>query len=257
MPTPPIHTNGTYTVQASNLCFQHSADQPVVLNNISFTLGSGQMLCIGGVNGTGKSTLLALLASIFVPTQGSLLIHNVAAAELVTPAHIATRRLTTLLLQDADMQIIGSTVAEDMLIGTFDNSIAAVQQETLAYEMAEKLGLAQCWNTPTQQLSYGQKRKLCLATALLRNPKLLLLDEPLNGLDYPAALELLHILQTLLNQGTSIIATSHDLEIMYPFAHNYLFLHPSLPMQLGSARQLFPLAKEYGIRPPHAMSYSS
>ena len=222
----------TPLVVAKNLAFKYQGESSHLFENLSFTLNQGEVLGLAGRNGSGKSTLLELVASLQAGAFGELLVceakhalaeratYKVIGAEQVkvdkpAPAS-ATMGGVTMLLQDADFQLIGSTVSEDMLLSAhlvFGRGEEAGQR---ARHMAERLSLLELWEKPVQHLSYGQKRKLCLGTALLRMPALLVLDEPLSGLDYPASLELLEILTECVASGVALMISTHDIEFFLP-----------------------------------------
>ena len=260
-------------LQVTGLAFGHPGTGKALYSDLSFSLPAGGLLCLAGMNGCGKTTLLCLLAGIMEPQAGTI---GLIPQELPTtnlqprgeqeiPAQTlpqafygaALREHSTLVLQDADMQIIGSTVGEDMLLtalplaqkatGEKREATALAEAESLA--MLRPFALEDAWNTPVQHLSYGQKRKLCLATALLRGPSLLLLDEPLSGLDYPAVGELLGLVATCRQNGVCVVLSTHDLDPFAGLANGFLLLHPVLPPLLGTPAALASQVQEYGVKP--------
>ena len=271
-------------LQVVNLAFGHSGSGKVLYSNLSFSVPSGGLLCLAGMNGCGKTTLLCLLAGIMEPQAGSIalvpsfplasqepptqspqlvagqeaLLLHAHAQKLPKSLHGAPlREHSALVLQDADMQIIGSTVGEDMLLTALPLAQKATGEKRQAMPLAEAkaramlrpFALENMWHTPVQHLSYGQKRKLCLATALLRSPSLLLLDEPLSGLDYPAMRELLGLVATCRQNGVCVVLSSHDLDPFVGLANDFLFLHPVLPPLLGTPAALAPAVQDYGVKP--------
>lgn len=254
--------------------------QSPCLEGIGFQAHPGDIICLAGCNGSGKSTLLQLVAGILQPEQGQIRIvpeqntansakHSPCTAPLSASgcpdassgsdsrpaasskaAPPGNKRNTALLLQDADMQILGSTVAEDMLLHW---PRPEAQRIAAAHELAQRLGLAHAWDASVHTLSYGQKRKLCLASALLTQPSCLLLDEPFSGLDYPGMLELRGILTANRALGLIQIVSTHDLEPLIDLASHMLVLHQGQQAFYGSPedglRQL-EHKPEWGLRPP-------
>ena len=213
-----------------------------VLQGVSFELEQGQRLCVCGCNGGGKSTLLQLLAGILEPLAGSVALNGEKATA------DTLRKRTALLMQDADMQIIGSTVGEDLLLCS-PQPDAAILARTR--DMAARFALDTVWERPVQALSYGQKRKLCLCSALLAQPDILLLDEPCGGLDYPALLGLRAQLRE--NAGLAQIITTHELEPVIDLADVVLVLHEGKQVCLGTPEEALRAVEvhpEWGIRPP-------
>ena len=212
------------------------------LQKICFRLERGQRLCVCGCNGGGKSTLLQLLGGLLVPTAGNILLEG---------AHADADRLrtrTALLMQDADMQIIGSTVGEDLLLCWPEPDAALLSH---VHSLAARFGLLDLWDRPVQALSYGQKRKLCLCTALLANPDMLLLDEPCSGLDYPALLQLRELLR--ITRDLTQIVTTHDLEPIVDLVDAVLILHGGEQTFFGhpeAALDMLEKHPDWGIRLP-------
>lgn len=212
------------------------------LQAIHFQLERGQRLCICGCNGGGKSTLLQLLSGILVPLSGTVLLEG-------TPADAdRLRARAALLMQDADMQIIGSTVGEDLLLSWAEPTS---EQTDKAQTLASRFELLDLWDRPVHALSYGQKRKLCLCTALLSEPDILLLDEPCSGLDYPAMIQLRKQLQE--SRKLTQLITTHDLEPLIDLVDSVLILHRGQQTFFGSpeaALKALEQHPEWGIRLP-------
>jgi len=223
-------------IEARDVSFVHAGGGQR-LSGVSFALEPGRLLGVAGANGAGKSTLLSLLAGIHAPLDGVIL----ADGERADPA--ALRRLAALVLQEADLSVIGSTVEEDLLLGL------APGRRGEALELAARLGL-RAPGQPVQTLSFGQKRKLCLAAALLRRPRLLLLDEPFAGLDYPGVREMRGLLAEGRASGLTQVVALHDLEPLADLADGWLVLRAGRQEVLGAADEVFPRLHGLDVRPP-------
>lgn len=217
------------------------------LDGAEFAVPPGALLCLCGVNGSGKSTLLQLLAGLLRAEGGTLDV----AGHRCPGAEAALRRHAALVLQDADMQMLGATVAEDLLLTA---PPAHMPQGAVALaaarEAAGRFGLAAHWDSPVHTLSYGQKRKLCLAAALLAAPGLLLLDEPFSGLDHPAALELRDILARNRASGLTQVVSVHELEPVVDMADLMLVLDGGWQVLFGPPAAVLDRVRAHGIRPP-------
>ena len=216
--------------------------QHLVLRDLSLELRPGCLTVLAGANGSGKSTLLCLLAGIYRPTQGFIEWNAIRSPG----QEKELRRRAGLLLQEAELQILGATVEEDLCLGLRPGSGEAGK----AMEMARFFGLSDKWTTPVHQLSGGQKRKLCLAGVLLRQPKLLLFDEPFSGLDYPAIRELRTILARQQERGLSQLIATHDLEPVVDLADELLLLHEGRLAAKGPPSEVLDRTAHYGVRPP-------
>ncbi len=249
-------------IQATNLCYAYPGQDPdssrgAALRNISFSLPAGALLCLGGVNGCGKSTLLTLLAGLAGPDNGELVIqeHRAPGRER------DIRACTALCMQEPDVQILGPTPREDLALclkGRDSDNTGRIE------DMARRFGLEHCLDEPVHTLSGGQKRKLCLATALLSRDErrgggreegqgkgaVLLLDEPCSGLDYPAIREMRGILADNKARGLTQILTTHDLEPLLDLADILGLMDRGRLVHFGAPMDVLPFARECGVRPP-------
>lgn len=210
------------------------------LSELSFAAAPGSLVILAGANGGGKSTLLRLLAGLARPDAGS-----VSLAGLAGPGKTRElRRAVGMVMQEADFQIVGATVGEDLLLGGAD--------EARARGMAARFGLEAAWGAPVQTLSHGQKRKLCVAGALLEVPRVLLMDEPMAGLDYPAQRELRGILQAQRDEGLLQVVAAHDLEPLVDLADQVLVLEAGRLVLDGPPADVLDRVTAHGVRPPCA-----
>lgn len=232
-------------IYAENLSFSYRGNTSPALDALSFAIPKGELVCLCGTNGSGKSTLFSLLAGLQTPSSGSLQVDAVSAKG----NEQQLRAQSALVLQDADLQIIGATVAEDMMLAFPANDSKA---EETCRAMANRFSLLEHWNSPVHALSYGQKRKLCLAVSLLTTPSLLLLDEPFSGLDYPAIVEMRSIMKTNKEHGLTQIVSVHDLEPVIDLADSMIVLHNGKLKGSGEPQYLLSSLLEYGIRPPYS-----
>ena len=116
--------------------------------------------------------------------------------------------------------------------------------------MADLFQLLDYWDKPVQTLSGGMKRKLCLAAALLDRPQVLLLDEPLSGLDYPAVCEMRRILRRQGQEGMTQVVAVHDLDPVIDLADTLTVLASGRLVLHGSPETVLAHVREYGVRPP-------
>jgi biotin transport system ATP-binding protein len=227
-------------IDIQNLGFAYNG-QPV-LAGMSAHIPRGECVALLGANGSGKSTLLMLLTGLYTLQQGRIRI-----GELHNPGQERSlRRFVGLLLQDADLQILGATVREDLELS------AGVEKKGRkeAWDLAGRFALQDAWETPVHHLSGGQKRKLCLAGMLLRQPRVLLYDEPFSGLDYPGMLELRSLLQANTAQGITQVVATHDLEPLIGVATGCLVLHQGRLVYSGSFPGIMDDLAGYNVRPP-------
>lgn len=197
-------------IQADNLHFRY-ADGTPALQGLSLSVAAGQTLFLFGGNGSGKTTLLLLLLGMLQDQgdcQGTL---HVCGLSVESRNLAQIRRRVGLIFQDSDDQLFMPTVLEDVAFGLLQAGCPAPEAETKARHMLEQLGAAHLAGRPPYHLSAGEKKRVALASVLVMQPELLLLDEPTTALDPPAQRELLATLGRL--PQAKLIVT-HDV----PFA---------------------------------------
>lgn len=215
--------------------------QQPVLQGLTLEIQKGETVLLVGANGSGKSTLLALLAGLLLPSQGT-----VEVAGYTCPGQArAVRKQCALLFQDSDLQILGQEVQEDLLLG-----LTKEAERQRALELAWIFDLQALLARPVQTLSGGQKRKLCLAGLLARRPKVLLFDEPMSGLDYPAIKELRTIIKENKQMGVTQVIATHDLEPVIDLAGKLLLLDQGVVKGFGPVGDHLDQVLDVGVRPP-------
>lgn len=212
------------------------------LQDVTLKIPAGTMLGLVGANGSGKSTLLSVIAGLIEPTGGIFRIGGCEGPCVQSDV----RSVCRLVMQDADLQIIGATVEEDLLIGR--NRTQEMVEK--ARDMAARFSLLHVWDKPVQTLSWGMKRKLCLAAAMLDEPQVLLLDEPFSGLDYPGILEMRAIIARNKENGLTQVVSSHDLEAFIDQVDSLAVLKNGELAVTGTPEQVLDDVRQYGVRPP-------
>lgn len=177
------------------------------LKQISFEIKTGQTVLIMGANGTGKSTLLLNLMGILRGT-GKIEIFGVSMNKKNLPE---IRRRLGLVFQNPDDQLFCPTVFDDVAFGPIN---LGYDKETVVQEVKRALSAVRMEGfkeRSSHHLSFGEKKKIAIASVLSMNPEILMLDEPTAGLDPRSASELIDILYQLKEDGKTILSTTHDL----------------------------------------------
>lgn len=224
-------------IAAQGLAFSHRGAENEALHDLSFMVNRGSLVCLAGENGSGKSTLLGLLAGVYEPGAGRLEIRAAAGRK----ARVG------LVPQDPELYILGSLVEEDLLLGLNPKDPSARER---ALRLAARFGLEAQLGQSVHTLSYGQKKKLSLASALAAEPDLLLLDEPFAGLDYPSALAMREALEKNKQLGLTQIVCEHNLDLVADLSDAFLLLNEGRLAACGPGSEVFPLMPDNGVRPP-------
>jgi len=217
-----------------------------VLNNISLTFPSGSFTIIAGPNGSGKTQLMRHLNGLLKPESGTVLLDGRSLREDLTLA----RRKVGLVFQNADSQIVGQTVETDIAFGPENlrwprETINRRVQETL-----DELGIAHLKDRRPHTLSGGEKRRAVLASVLVMDPDIIVLDEPFTGLDYPGVRDVLRDIIRLHKAGRTIILITHDLEKALAHGDHLVLMNNGEICAQGCPEELLPELEHYGIRRP-------
>jgi biotin transport system ATP-binding protein len=217
------------------------------LRDINLDIVRGECLLIAGSNGSGKTLLMKILAGLMEPSAGEIRF----LGESLERNAVKLRSSLGLVFQDADAQIVGETVAEDIAFGPrnlgLDKAAAADRVETALGAM----GLTEKRAASPRRLSGGEKRRLAVAGVLAMGCDTVILDEPFANLDWPGVVQTLEIIRTLKTAGHTVIILTHELEKVLAFADRLLVLHRGSIRDDGKpAEVLARLKPEYGIRNP-------
>ncbi len=193
---------GPPRIVASNLRFGFDRSEPVI-RDVHVRIDAGERVALVGPNGSGKSTLARLLVGLLRPDLGSVRLLGDDPARL-RPAELARR--ASYVFQDPERQFLAQTVEEEVLLG-----LRFVERPAARILMGRiGLPLDQFGKRNPYRLSGGEQRRLSLATALVRSPAVLVLDEPTFGQDRIGYESLLEILDERLEAGATLIAATHD-----------------------------------------------
>jgi len=226
------------------------------LSGLDLKIARGRRLAILGPNGAGKTTLLLHLNCTLRPQSGRILLDGApvgySRAELS-----ALRRRVGLVLQDADDQLFAASVAEDVSFGPLNLGLDAAQAGVRVTQALEELRISDLAPRPTHMLSFGQKKRAAIAGAVAMRPEILLLDEPTSGLDQQGVEGLLEALRKLHLAGTTLVFTTHDVDLAYEFADDVALFDGGRILRQGSAPQVLgdeaSMARA-GLRPPFLLS---
>ena len=182
---------------------------PLVLKDLDFKLSRGNRIGLIAPNGSGKTTLFHIIMGLLKPLSGKLQIFGKPVREEKDFADV--RRRIGLLFQDADDQLFSPTVLEDVAFGPLNLNKSKAEAVQIARKTLDFLGLTGFEDRITFKLSGGEKRLVSLATVLAMEPEVLLLDEPMNGLDIETKAKLTEILFGI---DQSYIMISHDFDFL-------------------------------------------
>ena len=191
-------------IKVNNLSFSYP-NKETVLQDVSFSINSGECIALLGKTGSGKSTLFENLIGLKKPQTGTVLINEIA---LQPSNYKQIQAQIGYCFQDPNDQLFMPTILEDIIFGPLNIGISKEVATKKAHELLTEFGLEECANQSVHELSGGQKRLVALASILSMNPSILFLDEPTSGLDPSWRRKLGNILSKLSTH--TILIASHD-----------------------------------------------
>lgn len=205
--------------EAANLSYSYG--KIPALNALNLTIDEGERVAFVGANGSGKSTLLRILDALYFPSSGTLSYRGVALTERRFDDEAFTlefRRDVALVFQNPDVQLFCPTVYEEVAFGPLQLNWS---KETIRSRVSETLDLLKISHLADRiphHLSGGEKKKVALASALILDPKIILLDEPAAALDPRSQMQIIDFLIEWSATQKTIITATHDLHTLEDIA---------------------------------------
>ena len=193
------------------------------IKGISFHIRRGEKIALVGPNGAGKSTLLQMFNGMIRPNSGMILFDN-KPIQYDTPSLRQLRKRVGYVLQNPDRQIIAPTVYQDVAFGPANlryDEQAIRQAVALALRHVSLEGFER---RPPHHLSGGEKKRVAIAGVLAMDPDVLVFDEPTSGLDPSGSEDLMELLDELNQEGKTVIISTQDVELAYPWADRAILL---------------------------------
>ena len=203
-------------IELKNITYTYNKDEPsarVALSDISFVLKEGDFVGLIGHTGSGKSTLVQILAGLLPPLEGGVAVDGQSFTDYKTAARELRRRVG-LVFQYPEHQLFEETVYKDIAFGPKNQKLSPEEIDTRVREAAKRVNLPEgLLEKSPFDLSGGQKRRVAIAGVVAMKPEILILDEPTAGLDPAGRDELLTMLKELHNGWCkTIILVSHSME---------------------------------------------
>ena len=193
-------------------------DNPAIIEDLSFSLKKGERLAIVGKNGAGKSTLAKALCG-FVPSQGKLTYKG----QDISQDSIAERsERIGFVLQNPNQMISQTMIFDEVALGLRLRGIEEAEVEERVHEVLKTCGLYSFRKWPISALSFGQKKRVTVASILVLKPEIIILDEPTAGQDYKTYTDIMNFLDSLQKQGHTIVMITHDMQLMLEYSDRCL-----------------------------------
>ncbi|GAO09661.1 putative ABC transporter ATP-binding protein [Streptomyces lydicamycinicus] len=202
------------------------------LFGVDLTVGRGERVALLGPNGAGKTTLVLHLNGILEAGAGSVAVAGLPVAR----EHLAEiRRRVGIVFQDPDDQLFMPTVREDVAFGPASAGLRGAELDARVTEALTRVGMAEFADRPPHHLSFGQRRRVAVATVLAMRPEILVLDEPSSNLDPASRRELADILRSL---DVTVLMVTHDLPYALELCPRSVVLSGGVLVADGTTQEL-------------------
>ena len=199
-------------IEFENVSASYDGELPI-LRDVSFRIPDGDFVAFVGTNGAGKSTTMRLINGLLKPSSGQVLIDGVPTTQLRT-SQLAAK--VGFLFQNPDRQICCSTVREELLFGFRAQGRADAEAEAKVDAMIERFGFDD--GAEPFLLNRGTRQLLALASIIVMEPPVVVLDEPTTGLDFRECVKVMDVIAELNARGTTVIMVCHDMEVVADYA---------------------------------------
>ena len=211
---PPARPGKESALEVLDLDFSYITGSPV-LRNIDFKIGKGEMLSIVGKNGAGKSTLSNLVCGFISPDRGRILL---GGTDISSKSIKERGEVIGLVMQNPNQMISKPMIYDEVALGLAVRGVPEEEVKERVYETLKICGLYPFRNWPISALSFGQKKRVTIASILVMNPEVLILDEPTAGQDFRHYTEIMEFLKEINDRlGITIIMITHDMHLMLEY----------------------------------------
>jgi len=194
------------------------------VNDVSFSIAAGEFVALLGTSGSGKSSLLNLIAGLDTPTAGSVAVAGRDLARMSREELARYRRSTVGMVFQAFNLVAAMTVLENVELPMRFAEVPRDQRLSRARTALERVGLGHRFDHRPSELSGGEQQRASLARALVNSPQLLLADEPTGNLDSRTGSEIMDLIHTIHGEGTTVLMVTHERSLAERYASRFIFL---------------------------------
>ena len=222
-------------IEIKDAWFRYEKRLPDVICGLNVTIRAGELFCLLGGNGTGKTTMLSLISGLNKVYHGNVFIKGQNIADI----HDLYNGLLGVLPQNPQSLFVKKTVYLDLLEIISEEKLSREEKENKIQNMAELCQIEDLLNKHPYDLSGGEQQRAALAKILLKEPEILILDEPTKGMDAHFKEVFAAILADLKSKGTTILMVSHDVEFCAEFADRCALIFDGKITSIGAPRDFF------------------
>ncbi len=227
-------------------------DGTVACQGLNIEIKKGKKVAFVGQNGSGKSTLFLLLNGTLKSDEGEVRFHGIPL-KYDSKSLREIRKSIGIVFQNSDDQIFAPTVYQDIAFGPANLGYSKERVDVCVKDSLEQVGLSNLKDKPPHHLSGGQKKRVALAGIMAMEPEIIILDEPLSNLDPIGADEIMDLLNEFNQFGTTIIISTHNVDLAYRWSDYVYIMSNSKLIGQGTPIEVFKeqdLLKKAGLRQP-------
>ncbi len=222
---------GNHVIGIEGLVYEYP-DGTRALDGVDLSIRHGERVALLGANGAGKSTLMLQVNGVLRASRGSV---TVGTVPLRDDTVRQIRAKVGLVFQDPDDQLFMTTVYDDVAFGPLNMGLAPAEVDERVHSALHAVGLPEVASKPGQHLSFGQRKRIALATVLSMRPEILVLDEPTSNLDPRARREMLELLGS---QDTTMLVATHDMDLAWRLCTRAVILDEGRVVADGTAGEI-------------------
>ena len=219
-------TTGEAILEMKNVKFSYESGKEI-LHGVSFKVNKGEMVSIVGRNGAGKSTISKLICGFYKPTEGQILFDG---RDLINDTIKERAEKIGIVMQNPNQMISKTMIFDEVALGLKVRGVPEEEIKNRVFETLKICGLYEFRNWPISALSFGQKKRVTIASILVLNPEVIILDEPTAGQDFKHYTEIMEFLKELNKKGVTIVMITHDMHLMLEYTNRAIVLSNGLKL---------------------------
>lgn len=219
-------TSDEVLLELKNVKFGYEKNREI-LKGISFKVRKGEMLSIVGRNGAGKSTISKLICGFYKPTDGEILFNG---KNLLNETIKERAEKIGIVMQNPNQMISKTMIFDEVALGLRVRGLSEDEIKERVFNTLKICGLYEFRNWPISALSFGQKKRVTIASILVLNPEVIILDEPTAGQDFKHYTEIMEFLKELNKKGVTIIMITHDMHLMLEYTNRAIVFSNGLKL---------------------------
>ena len=219
-------TTGEAILEMKDVKFSYESGKEI-LHGVSFKVNKGEMVSIVGRNGAGKSTISKLICGFYKPTEGQILFDG---RDLINDTIKERAEKIGIVMQNPNQMISKTMIFDEVALGLKVRGVPEEEIKNRVFETLKICGLYEFRNWPISALSFGQKKRVTIASILVLNPEVIILDEPTVGQDFKHYTEIMEFLKELNKKGVTIVMITHDMHLMLEYTNRAIVLSNGLKL---------------------------